>query len=381
MLAQPTRQVSPTEVIDATGRSFLLFGGCNYLGLAQHPTVLDAVRTHLTTHGLSAGASRTTTGNSPLHTQLERELADFLGCPDACILPDGYIANIAAAQAFRTLGHDHCALDQRAHPSLTDAAAAARLTTTIYPHRAHAGDQACVMTDGVFTADGSCAPVQDLLDHLPDNGLLLVDDCHGFAAIGPAGRGTAAHHTHDPRLVLTTTLAKGLGAAGGVVAGQPHIIEAVRKTSAFICTTPIAPALAAGSIAALGVLRSEPQRVDRLATNMRALRNAVRNAGIDVADHPGPIVTFAPFEPDQMHAIDASLREQGIIAPLIAYPGGITNLYFRLIATSEHTSEQIDQLEHALRRAIERCVRTTAVSTSPVTTSPLNPSKVTKQAV
>jgi 7-keto-8-aminopelargonate synthetase-like enzyme len=92
---------------------------------------------------------------------------------------------------------------------------------------------------------------------------------------------------------------------------------------------------------------------------MRRLREAVRSAGIDVPDQPGPIVTFAPFDAARMHAMDASMREQGIIAPLIAYPGGITNLYFRLIATSEHTTEQIEQLGHALCRAIERTVRTT----------------------
>ncbi len=361
MLAGPLRQTSPTTVVDASGRALLFFGGCNYLGLAQHPAVLAAVRDHLATHGLSAGASRTTTGNSPLHAQLEADLADFLRLPAVALLPDGYTANIAAAQALASMGFTEAHLDARAHPSLRDAARAAGVRTLRLPHRqvlhrvldAPAIAPVSVWTDGVFTADGSDAPIADHLQALPSDGVLLVDDCHGFAAIGSGGRGTTAGSITDPRLVLTTTLAKGLGAAGGIVAGTADLIERVRSTTAFVCTTPIAPALAAGSVAALAVLRAEPDRVERARANAQRARAVLRQAGLEVRDEPAPIIGLAPFEASRLGAVRDHLVHAGILAPLIEYPGSDKPLYFRITLTSEHTPAQIDQLGQAMAHAVE----------------------------
>ncbi len=361
MLAGPLHQTSPTSVVDASGRELLFFGGCNYLGLGQHPAVLEAVRSHLASHGLSAGASRTTTGNSPLHTRLEAELADFLRLPAVALLPDGYTANIAAAQALASSGVADAHLDARAHPSLRDAARAACVRTIRLPHRqvldqainTTAAGPVAVWTDGIFTADGSVAPITEHLQALPNDGVLLVDDCHGFAAIGPGGRGTTAEFVHDPRLVVTTTLAKGLGAAGGIVAGQASLIERVRATSAFVCTTPIAPALAAGSLAALSVLRAEPDRVERARTNALRARAALRRAGLNVPDEPAPIIGLAPFEASRLRAVRDHLLEAGILAPLIEYPGSDKPLYFRITLSSEHSPAQIDQLGQAMAHAVE----------------------------
>jgi len=357
MLPSPLRHISPSTALDASGRELLFFGGCNYLGLAQHPAVLDAVASNLTTHGLSAGASRTTTGNTTFHAQLEDELADFLGYPAACLLPDGYTANIAAAQALAAMGCASAHLDARAHPSLVDAANAASVRTTTFAHLKPPTNSQAIWTDGVFTADGAIAPLPAHLEHLPSDGVLLVDDCHGFAAIGPAGRGTTAPFAQDPRLVLTTTLAKGLGAAGGIVAGSSELIEHVRTSSAFVCTTPIGPAFAGGSLEALRILRSEPDRIELLAHNANLMREAIRAAGIDLSQASNgsvvPIIGFAPFGDERLRMIRDHLYELGVLAPLIEYPGGEKPLYFRLIVTSEHSHEQIERLGDALRTALE----------------------------
>ncbi len=356
MLAPALQLVSPTTARDRTGRELLFFGGCNYAGLGQHRDVLNAVSTHLPAFGLSAGASRTTTGNTSLHLSLENALAEFLQVEAAALLPDGYTANIAAVQALAAEGFCEALLDARAHPSLRDAARAAGLELRRFPHRTSPehtpGATPLILTDGVFTADGATAPIEALLAGLPPQGRLVIDDCHGLAAIGPGGRGSAARFADDPRLIITTTLAKGLGAAGGVVAGSQAFVDRVRETSAFVCTTPIAPALAAGTLEALRILRAEPERLDRLADNARLARSAVRDAGIEVADHPTPIIGFAPFDAQRRQRMHQHLLDAGLLVPLVEYPGGADPLYFRLIVTSEHTAADLELLKRGLLEAV-----------------------------
>ncbi len=342
-------RVGPTRVRDEHGRELVFFGGCDYLCLSQHPSVIEAMRAGAARWGASAGASRTTTGNHPEHASLEREVAAFLGVEAALLLPDGYTANMAACQALRFLGVDIARAHPRAHPSLTDAARSAGLGSARWESGGTAGLAQGVLTDGVFTGDGSIAPVRALVDSLGASDRLIVDDCHGFAVLGAGGRGTCNEAgVRDARVIITTTLAKGLGAAGGVVAGAWEVVEAARRTSAFVCTTPIGPALAGAARAALRVLGAEPERVARLRTNSALLRAAIRAASVDIADATTPVGVI-PYEGDRPDEAYDAMRCAGVLAPVIRYPGGPSPWYFRLAAMSEHTERDFEHLTRALR--------------------------------
>ena len=354
-----------TTVTLADGRVVVSFGGCNYLGLASHPAVVDAVRVALEVFGLSATASRETTGNATPHESLELELAEFLNVERALLVPDGYIANIAACQGFAGRGVSVALIDERGHASLADAARTAGLRVVRYDHacpesvaealRTARPSAAVVMTDGVFTADGELAPVADLLGELGAHDWLLVDDCHGLGTVGRGGRGSVAEaRLDDPRVVVTSSLAKGLGGAGGIVAGSGSFVTHCHRSSGYICTTPIAPALAEGTRAALSVLRAEPGLLDTLHANAVRLRSGLRRLGLisDTDDRATPLAAFTIGDTPTMERLASGLLDDGYRVPLIRYPGGPAEAYFRLSVNAEHTAEQIDGLLHAFEHRL-----------------------------
>lgn len=367
MPAPPFDAATATTVTTSDGRTLVTFGGCNYHGLAHHPRVVRAAQDALARFGVSASASRETTGNARPHELLEREAAAFLGAESALLVPDGYTANVAAAQAAART-HGVALLDERAHASLHDAAAAAGLQTLVFRHcdadqaaamaAEHAEHGVVAMVDGVFAADGRIAPLRSLLAALPDDGLLIVDDCHGFLTLGPGGRGTVAHlGLVDARLAVTTTLAKGLGCAGGIVAGPRCFVDRARRTTAYVCTTPAPPALAEAAREALRVMRDEPGRLDRLRDNAARLRAHAVRLGLHVCADPTPIIAFTLGTRDDMDHARVALEAAGFRAPVIDYPGGPAPVYFRLMVSSEHAPGQIDAFAAALAGSIPQPIR------------------------
>lgn len=349
------------------GRSVVSFGGCNYLGLANHPEVIGAIVQGLHVYGVSSTASRETTGNAEPHELLEAELATFLGTESALLVPDGYLANIVACQGLARAGITHALLDARTHVSQTDAARTAGLRTHTFAHGSAEAlasalhtirpNNAVVMTDGVFTADGEPAAVSGLLAALGPGDRLLIDDCHGLGVRGPGGRGSAAEHgASDQRLVITSSLAKALGCAGGVVAGSAGFIAVCHAASGYVCTTPIAPAMAQGSRAALRVLNREPERLERLRHNAEMLRRGLRELGLlRTSEHwQSPIVAFTLQNRSDMPGIAERLLNDGYRVPLISYPGGPASDYFRVSVSSEHNESQIKGVLGALNASLGR---------------------------
>lgn len=213
---------------------------------------------------------------------------------------------------------------------------------------------AVVMTDGVFTANGAVAPLEGLSRSLRGGDWLLVDDCHGFCVMGPEGRGTCDEAgVRGERVVVTTTLAKGLGCGGGVVVGSAGFVEEMRRYStAYICTTPVSPVVAAAAREALRVVIAEPGRVRRLRENSGLLREVCgRFFGCDL-ESPTPIVGFVPAEGVSQEGLAGRLLDLGVYVPLMRYPGGATEWYFRASVTSEHDGAQIGRLGEALEAAL-----------------------------
>jgi len=211
-----------------------------------------------------------------------------------------------------------------------------------------------ILTDAVFTTDGDLAPLTQLLNTIGHH-ILLIDDCHGFTVLGHQGRGTADHfNLLHPNLMMTTTLVKGLGCAGGVVLGSPQYVGASRDHStAYICTTPASPALAAGAITSLNILQSQPNIHKQLLNNINNTRTMLGNHNIKTHNHPTPIFAFTLGTEVDMLNIEQSLLAHNIILPLMQYPNGPAPTYFRLSINASHTQAHIDQLNHALTKALD----------------------------
>jgi 7-keto-8-aminopelargonate synthetase-like enzyme len=366
----PVESASATEIV-VEGKKLTGFGGCNYLGLAHNPEVLNAVKAGLDRYGLSTTASRETTGDTTSHDSLEAELAAFLQTQQCLVTPEGYSANLALGQA---LARDYrvAITDEKSHRSVSHAVTAAGMRVIAYPHLdaraagALAGEYVregvVILTDGVFAADGSIAPAKALFDVLPKGkALLVIDDCHGFCVLGRSGRGTADHHglsasgvPLDSRVLITTSLAKGLGCYGGAIAGPSSIIQHAQNiASVYRGTTPAPPAIIEGARQALQVLEREPILMQKLRSNTDRLRRGLLKLGVSLYPTPAPIFTFVTGDTASMERIHRRLIESGYLAPLIAYPGGPSDRYFRVTVNAMHSAEQIDGLLAAFGLAID----------------------------
>lgn len=364
MARLPIERCSPT-MVRLNGRELVAFAGCNYLGLGNHPRVVDAMKEGLDRWGISTTASRETTGNTLAHESLEAELAEFTGQDAAILAAEGYTANFMAMQA---LARDHrvCAIDAQAHRSIRHAAVAAGMQVFEYEHispesarwlcQQYADQGVVIATDSVFAADGAVAPLPELLRALPPRrSVLLVDDCHGFCVLGPGGRGAVSHFgLSDPRIVVTTTLAKGLGCYGGAVMGRKSFIATVQERAwVYRSSTPVPPAMAEACRAAVRLLKEDSTLVDGLRNNILLMRQSLFFQGLPLPPEGVPIFTFAVSPVERMEAVHRMLLDAGLFAPLIEYPGGPADRYFRVVVNAQHTPQQIDRLGRDLARALE----------------------------
>ncbi|MGD9621283.1 MAG: 8-amino-7-oxononanoate synthase [Mycolicibacterium sp.] len=256
----------------------------DYLGLSQHPAVLDGGVAALRTWGAGSTGSRLVTGNTELHEAFEQALADFVGASSALVFSSGYTANLGAVVSLSGPG-SLLVSDQRSHASLVDACRLSRARVVVTPHAdvsavdaalaERTEDRAVVVTDSVFSADGELAPLRRLHEVCRRHrALLIVDEAHGLGVRGDGGRGLL----HEvglagaPDVVMTATLSKALGSQGGVVlapvAVREHLIDAARP---FIFDTGLAPAAVGAAHAALQVLLDEPWRAQRVLDHAAAL--------------------------------------------------------------------------------------------------------------
>lgn len=357
--AEPLQQVDRVFV-RWRGRRLLYFAGCDYHRLASHPRVLAAVRRGLRDFGLNVASSRKTTGNHALYEELERDLAQFFRAERAVLVDNGYMTNLAVAQAFRG-EFTHVLMDARAHTSVADAAVLMGAKVVTFAHREVAdlrtqlaalgvSARPFLFTDGMFSHDGSVAPLAEYLAALPANAAVLVDDAHGAGVLGQAGRGTPSHcGVRDPRVIQTVTLSKAFGAFGGAILGRREVADAIlAKSRCFTGATPVPLPLAAGAQEALRVFRASPQLQERLLANAAWVKQKLRAGGMELSDAPGPIIPVVPKSPAAAARWQRRLVAAGIHPPLIRYPGGPDGGYFRLVISSQHTRQQLAQLGEAL---------------------------------
>ncbi|CAL9379315.1 8-amino-7-oxononanoate synthase [Streptomyces sp. enrichment culture] len=328
----------------------------DYLGLAHHPEVTEGAASAARTWGAGATGSRLVTGTTELHTELERELAGFCGFEAALVFSSGYAANLAAVTALAPHG-SLIVSDAGNHASLIDGCRLARGTTQVVAHaepdavrKALAGHEgtAIAVSDTVFSVDGDAAPLAGLAEACREHGAgLVVDDAHGLGVLGDGGRGAAhaAGLAGADDVVTTVTLSKSLGSQGGAVLGPARVVDhLVNAARTFIFDTGLAPAAAGAALAALRLLRREPERAGRARAVADELYARLTTAGLEAVRPDAAVVSVRAPSPEDAVRWAAGCRAAGLAVGCFrppSVPDGISRL--RLTARADLTGQQIER--------------------------------------
>ena len=355
----------PGPVVTIEGRRVILMASNNYLGLATHPKLKHAAVSATERFGVGSGASRLVSGTLPPHQELETALARFKGVEAALVFSSGYLANIGLIPALVGSGGLVLA-DRLCHASLIDGCKLSGADLRVFRHRdteqlrtlltrRSAGRDTLIVTDGVFSMDGDLAPLPELVELADCHGAgLLVDDAHGTGVMGPQGRGTLEHFGLESRLPFHMgTLGKAFGTSGAYVAGPASLIRYLSSVArSFLFTTAPPPATAAASLAALDILRSEPDRRTRLWENRDHFYRGLKTLGFRTTDTVSPIIPVLIGDPDKALDMARLLLKYGVYAPAIrppTVPKGTSRI--RTTVTSEHTREQLHAVLAAFQKA------------------------------
>jgi len=356
-----TRAVSDSAqgpLIVRDGRQLLNFCSNDYLGLAAHPLVREAMHKGIDQYGAGAGAAHLINGHSRAHHQLEQELAEFTGRSRALLFSTGYMANLGVVTALMQRG-DHILADRHNHASLLDAALLSGARLMRYEHaqadhaaqRLHArrAAETLIMTDGVFSMGGDIAPLKELASLAQQHqAWLLVDDAHGIGVLGEKGKGTLEHYGLSQQQVpiLMGTLGKALGGFGAFVAGSEELIETlIQSARSYIYTTATPPALAQAVRAALRLVQTEPERRSHLQQLIRYFRSGAAERGLPLADSLTPIQPLPVGDSALAVQLADALLVQGIQITAIRPPTVTAEeACLRITLSAAHTEAQLDQL-------------------------------------
>jgi glycine C-acetyltransferase len=341
------------------GRRVLNFCSNNYLGLANHPRLVEAATKAMSTYGVGPGAVRTIAGTMDLHRQLERRLAAFKGVEDAITFQSGFNANLGTIPAL--VGkQDVVYSDELNHASIIDGCRLSGATIVRYAHtdpvdlqrqiEAHKQEgfqHAMIITDGVFSMDGDVAPLDRLNEVADAHGcLLMVDDAHGEGVLGKGGRGIVDHFgLHGKVDVEVGTLSKAFGVVGGVVAGSSRIVEWLKQRGRpFLFSSAMTVPDVAACLAAVDLLEETTEQVDRLWANTEMFKSGLRDLGFDTGSSTTPITPIMLGEAPLAQQFSRQLFEAGVFAMAIGYPTvpkGKARI--RVMISAAHSQEDLEQ--------------------------------------
>jgi len=348
------------------GRELLSFCSNDYLGLANHPQVAEAMRAGVSRYGVGSGAAHLISGHSVAHHALEDELAGLLGAERALLFSTGYMANLGVLSALLGRG-DTLLQDKLNHASLIDGAAQSGARLRRYRHAdmeglgeqlARAAGARLIATDGVFSMDGDLAPLREMAGLARQHdAALMVDDAHGFGVLGKQGAGSVreAGLGFEEVPIYMATLGKALGVAGAFVAGSDDLIETlIQRARSYVYTTAMPAALAEATRTSLRIMAEEQWRRDHLRTLVNRFRAGAQALGLQLVDSPTPIQPL--ILGDAQTALDWSeaLLAQDILVTAIrppTVPQGAARL--RVTLSALHQAEHVDRLLDALQPLAE----------------------------
>lgn len=345
------------------GNPKILLCSNDYLGLANHPRLKEAAIRAIEKYGVGAGASRLVSGTMPPHALLEERIAAFKGAQAALLFNSGYHANLGVITAIAGRTADIFS-DKLNHASILDACVLSRANLTRYPNgdifalesllkRSKAKNK-LIVTDGVFSMDGSIAPIDGLITLLDRyNAFMYLDDAHATGVLGKTGRGTLEHfNIEHPSVIQMGTLGKALGAFGAFVAGSKELIALlVSKSRPFIFTTALPPAICAAATEAIDIIEAEPERRTRLWENIEFFKDGLKAAGLDYTKSATQIIPIITKDPNYTMQASRRLLEKGVFIQGIrppTVPAGASRL--RVTVSSTHTKEDLTE---ALTKIIE----------------------------
>ncbi len=340
------------------GKKVLNFCANNYLGLANHPRLVKAAKDAADKYGVGPGAVRTIAGTLDLHLELEKRLADFKRVEKAITFQSGFSANLATIPAL--VGKEDVIFSDRLnHASIIDGCRLAKSKIIPYDHCSPAAlkealDQhrsqyrrALVVTDGVFSMDGDVAPLDEIYNVTRGyDVILMVDDAHGEGVLGEGGRGIVDHFKlHGKVDVEVGTLSKAFGVVGGVVAGDPLVVEWLyQRGRPFLFSSAMTLPDVAACIEAVKILESSTELVDKLWENAAYFKAEMKALGFDTGVSTTPITPVMLGEAPLAQEFSKKLFENGVFAMSIGFPTvpqGLARI--RVMISAAHSRQDLDQ--------------------------------------
>jgi glycine C-acetyltransferase len=316
------------------GQRALNFCSNNYLGLANHPRLVEAAKRAIDRYGVGPAAVRTIAGTMDLHVQLEQRFAQFKGVESAITFQSGFSANLATIPAL--VGKDDLIIsDELNHASIIDGCRLSGAKIMRYKHcdvqdleqvlkeNRSEYPRALVITDGVFSMDGDIAPLDKIYEAAQSyQAILMVDDAHGEGVIGRGGRGIVDHfHLHGKVDVEVGTMSKAFGVVGGVVAGNPKVVEWLQQRGRpFLFSSAMTVPDTAACLASLDLLEESTELVDRLWENTRYFKQEMQSLGFDIGNSFTPITPVMLGEAPLAQQFSRDLFEQGVFAMALGFP-------------------------------------------------------------
>lgn len=351
----------PGSIITLDGERPINFASNDYLGLAGDDRLINAAISATKEFGTGATGSRLLTGHREIHRELERAIASLKQTEDALVFSSGYLANLGAISSV--VGpRDLILSDQYNHSSIKNGAILSGATVLEYDHNQIEDLQqklegergkfrrCMVVTDSVFSMDGDLCLLPELLDLAAKfNSMLLIDEAHATGVFGNNGAGCVEHFgCTGKELIQVGTLSKALGSLGGYVAGTKALIDFLRnRAPSWIYTTALTPADTAAALAALEIVRQEPERRAKLWQNVINLKNLLPKNLVPIANFESPIICFPLKDAAAALAAAKLLRKQGIFAPAIR-PPTVNTSRIRISLMATHELSQIEKLVEGL---------------------------------
>lgn len=360
-------QSGQDTVVNMEGKRTIMLGSNNYLGLTNHPKVIEAGINAIKNYGSGCSGSRFLNGTLDLHTKLERELADFLQKEAVMTFSTGFQSNLGIISAI--VGrNDYILCDKENHASIYDGCRLSYGKMLRYNHSdmedlekklqsvpAECG--ALIVTDGVFSMGGDIAKLPEIVELAKKYGArVMVDDAHGMGVVGKHGRGTAEHFGLEDEVdIYMGTFSKSLASLGGYMAANKDVIEYVKHTSRpYIFSASITPASVACANAALDVIKAEPERITNLKAISDYMRSKLREYKVDFKESETPIIPIYTYEDEKTFIACKMLLERGVyVNPVISPATPVGQSLLRTSYTATHTKEMIDEASLAIKEVTE----------------------------
>ncbi len=340
------------------GRTFVNFSSNDYLGIAAAGELVDAVRHAASQFGWGSGASPLVTGRGILHRRLEHELATFKRTPSALLFPTGYAANVGVITSLVGPG-DAVFSDANNHASIIDGCRLSGASVHVYRHgNASSLEQLLadetgarrrlIVTDSLFSMDGDFVPLTDLVRLAGQFGaMLMVDEAHATGVWGTQGRGICEMQQVEHAVPIRVgTLSKALGSIGGFVAGSQSLIDWIaNRARTYMFSTAQPEAISAAALAGLEIVKSQPERRERLQTVSRYVKSVLVEQGWNCGNTSSQIIPVLIGDEGTALEINGRLRAMGVLVPAIRPPAVLDGqCLLRISLSSGHSDQQLEQL-------------------------------------